>query len=113
MISGRMTAAVIFAILLVKLILWGVYLAKLIYRLPDPTRMYLGLSEGAAALVLAGLVFLIVLIPAAATFLKSELRTELYSVRASFLCVVAGLILFGIVAIGLVFAQVMQTLRRP
>jgi len=75
--------------------------------------MYLALSAGAAIFVLAGLFFLIILIPAASRFLKSELRTELYSVRASSLCVIAGLIMLGIVAIGLVLAQVVQTLRRP
>ena len=99
--------------LAVVLVGLAITLVKLIYPLPYPTRMYLALSAGAAILVLAGLFFLIILIPAASRFLKSELRTELYSVRASSLCVIAGLIMLGIVAIGLVLAQVVQTLRRP
>lgn len=72
--------------------------------------MYVALSAGAGTLVLGGLIFLISVIPAAAS--KSNIRTELYSVRAAYLCVIAGLILIGIVAIGLVFAQVMQTVGR-
>jgi hypothetical protein len=103
----------IFGALVVVLLRLAIILVKLIYPLPYPTRMYLALSAGAAVLVLAGLFFLIILIPAASKFLKSELRTELYSVRASSLCVIAGLIMFGIVAIGLVLEQVMQALRRP
>lgn len=63
-------------------------------------------------LIFAGLFFLIILIPAASKFLKSELRTELFSVRASSLCVIAGLVIFGIVAIGLVSDELIQTLRR-
>lgn len=87
-------------------------LFKRIYPLPYPTRMYLSLSAGAAILIFAGLFFLIILIPAASKFLKSELRTELFSVRASSLCVIAGLVIFGIVAIGLVSDELIQTLRR-
>jgi hypothetical protein len=103
----------IFGLLVVALVKLAIILIKLIYPLPYPTRMYLALSAGAGVLILAGLFFLIILIPAASRFLKSELRTELYSVRASSLCVIAGLIIFGIVAIGLVLAQLMQNAGRP
>lgn len=95
------------------LVTLAIILIKLIYPLPYPTRMYLALSGGAAVLVFAGLSFLIILIPAASRFLRSELRTELYSVRASSLCVIAGLIMLGVVAVGLVSAQLIQALRRP
>lgn len=99
-----------FAIVLLKL---AIILFHLMYPLSYPTQMYLSLSAGAAILILAGLFFLIILIPAASKFLKSELRTELYSVLASSLCVIAGLIMLGIVAIGLVSTQLIQALRRP
>ena len=85
-------------------------LTKVIYPIPGPTRTFVALSAEAGALVIGGLVFLIVLIPVAAS--KSDVRTELYSVRAAYLCVVAGLILLGIVAVGAVVAQVMLTVGR-
>lgn len=90
--------------------LLAIVLSYLIYPLCDPNRSYVALSAAAGSLVVGGLVVLIVLIPAAAS--KSDVRTELYSVRAAYLCVVAGLILLVIVAIGVVFAQVMQTVGR-
>ncbi|HEX8815116.1 MAG TPA: hypothetical protein VF753_06420 [Terriglobales bacterium] len=89
------------------LLLW------LIGHQPYPTRMYLALSSGAAVSVLTGMFFLVSLIPFASKVLKSELRTELYSVRASYLCVIAGLVMLAVVTIGLVAAQLIQTLRRP
>lgn len=86
----------IFLVVAAVLVRLAIALVKLIYPLPYPTRMYLALSAGAAVLVLSGLFFLIIVIPAASRYLKSELRTELYSVRASSLCVIAGLIMFGL-----------------
>lgn len=80
-----------------------------IYPLGYPTRAYVALAATATGLVLAGLLFLIVWIPAASKYFKPDLRTELYSVRAAYVCVIAGLIMFGIVAIGVVLAQVMRT----
>lgn len=103
----------IFGALVLVIMKLAITFVKLIYPLPYPTRMYLALSTGAATLVLVGLFFLIILIPLASRSFKSELRTELYSVRASSLCVISGLIMFALIAIGLILAQVMQTLRRP
>ena len=90
----------------------AIILARFIYRLPYPTRAYLALAVGAGTLILAGLAFLIILIPAGSKYLKSDVRTEHYSVRAAYLCVITGLILFGIIAIGLVFSQVAQAVWR-
>jgi hypothetical protein len=92
-------------------VLSGVALTIVICKLPAPARTFVALSAAAGVLVVGGLVTLIVLIPAAGSDL--DVRTEFYSARAAYLCVIAGLVLFGVVAIGAVFARVMLTIRRP
>jgi len=62
-------------------------------------------------LIVGGLVTLIVLIPAAGGS-NSDIKTEFFSARAAYLCVITGLVLFGIVAIGAVFARVVLTVGR-
>jgi hypothetical protein len=88
-------------------VLAGIVLAIVIWRMPAPARTFVALSAAAGVLVVGGLVTLIVLIPAAGS--NPELKTEFYSARAAYFCVIAGLILFGVVAIGAVFARVMWT----
>ena len=83
----------------------GIALTIVICRLPAPARTFVTIAAAAGVLVVGGLVTLIVLIPAAGS--NPEVKTEFYSARAAYLCVIAGLILFGVVAIGAVFARVM------
>jgi len=89
------------AIIAVVLIPW------LVYALPAAPRTYVALSIVAGALTGCGVVLLIVVIPA---FGSSDLKTEFYSARAAYLCVVAGLVLFGVITVGAVFARVVLTL---
>jgi hypothetical protein len=92
-------------------VLAGIALTIVICKLPAPARTFVALSAAAGVLVVGGLVTLIVLIPAAGSDL--DVKTEFYSARAAYLCVIAGLVLFGVVAIGAVFARVMLTIGRP
>jgi hypothetical protein len=79
----------------------------LTYYTPAPARTFVGFSVIAAALVVGGLITLIVLIPAAGS--NPDVKTEFFSARAAYLCVVAGLLLFGVVVVGAVVARVMLT----
>lgn len=88
-------------------VLGGIALAAVIYMVPDPARTFVALAASAAVLVVGGLVTLIVLIPAAGS--NPEVKTEFLSARAAYFCVIAGLILFGVVAIGAVLARVILT----
>ncbi len=84
-------------------------LVRVVYALPPPARAYVALSIVAGALVACGFVLLIGVIPAFGS-LNPDLRTEFLSSRAAYLCVVAGLVLFGVITIGAVFARVVLTL---
>lgn len=79
-------------------------------RMPDTVRTFVALSIIAGALVLGGFVTLILLIPA--TRPNPDVKTEFLSARAAYLCVIAGLILFGIITVGAVFARVMLNVGR-
>ena len=83
----------------------GIALTTVISRVPAPTRTFVAIFAAAGVLVVGGLVTLIVLIPAAGS--NPDVKTEFYSARAAYLCVITGLLLFGVVAIGAVFARVM------
>jgi hypothetical protein len=86
------------------------YLLHLICQIPPATRTFVALAATAGALVVGGLATLIFIIPAADSF--REVKTEFYSVRAAYLCVIAGLVLFVIVTLGAVIARVMLTTGR-
>jgi hypothetical protein len=86
-------------------VLSGIALTTVISRVPAPTRTFVAIFAAAGVLVVGGLVTLIVLIPAAGS--NPDVKTEFYSARAAYLCVITGLLLFGVVAIGAVFARVM------
>jgi|ERR1700722_6535853 hypothetical protein len=86
-------------------VLSGIALTIVISRVPAPTRTFVAIFAAAGVLVVGGLVTLIVLIPAAGS--NPDVKTEFYSARAAYLCVITGLVLFGVVAIGAVFARVM------
>ena len=89
----------------------GIYgLGLCIHRMPLPFRTFETMSLSAGALVVGGLLTLIGIIPAVR--LNSDVKTEFYSARAAYLCVVAGLVLFGIITIGAVLAQVVLLTRR-
>jgi hypothetical protein len=88
-------------------VLLGVALALVICSMPAAARTFVGLSAVAGVLIVGGLVTLIVLIPAAGS--NPDVKTEFFSARAAYFCVIAGLGLFGIVAIGAIFARVMLT----
>lgn len=81
------------------------------YEMPAAIRTFAMLSVAAGGLVVAGLVILIVVIPAVR--FESDVKTEFYSARAAYLCVIAGLILFAIITIGAVVARVSLTLGSP
>ena len=87
----------------------AVVLFAAIYRMPAPVRTFVALSAVAGILVVGGLTTLIVLIPAAGS--NPEVKTEFYSARAAYLCVIAGLLLFAVVTIGAVFARVMLSVH--
>jgi hypothetical protein len=86
-------------------VLVGIALTLLIYPMPAPARTFVALAAVAGVLIVGGLVTLIVLIPAAGS--NPEVKTEFYSARAAYLCVITGLVVLGIIAIGAVFARVM------
>ncbi len=81
-------------------ILW-----ELISRMSDPARVFAALLAVAGYLVVSGLVFLVVVIPAAGS--NPEVKTEFYSARAAYFCVISGLVLVGIVTIGILIALIM------
>lgn len=85
----------------------GIALTEVISRIPAPVRTFVALAAVAGVLVVGGLVTLIVLIPAAGS--NPDVKTEFYSSRAAYLCIITGLMLFAIVAIGAVIARVMLT----
>ena len=85
----------------------GIILTAVVSRVPGPVRTFVALSAVAGVLVVGGLVTLIVLIPAAGS--NPDVKTEFHSSRAAYLCIITGLILFGIVTIGAVIARVMLT----
>ena len=89
----------------------GIVLTFLIYPFPPPGRTFVALLAVAGALVVGGLSTLMYLIPSAAS--NREVKTEFYSARAAYLCVLAGLLLSVIVAIGAVFAAVVLLIGRP
>jgi len=89
-------------------LLGGFSLAALICSIPAPAQTFVSLSTVSGVLIVGGLVTLIVLIPAAGGS-NSDIKTEFFSARAAYLCVITGLVLLGIVAIGAVFARVMLT----
>jgi hypothetical protein len=104
------TALLAFLIIAIAFLAIALYLIKVINGMPTPARTFVALCVAAGALVVGGLVTLIVIIPAAGS--RSDVKTEFYSARAAYLCVIAGLALFGIVAIGAVFARVMLNVGR-
>jgi|SRR5579872_5713107 len=75
---------------------------------PATFRPFVALGASAAFLVIMGLTTLISIIPA--TALNPDVKTEFFSARAAYICVLAGLILLGIVGIGAAFAQVVLVL---
>jgi hypothetical protein len=88
----------------------SIALAHLISAMPAPARTFVALGVCAGALIVGGLVFLIILIPAAGS--NPDVKTEFYSARAAYNCVIAGLIAFLIVAIGAIVASVTPVMRR-
>lgn len=79
-------------------VLAGSALTVFICSTPVPARTFVALAAAAGALVVGGLVTLIVIIPAVGS--NPDVKTEFYSARAAYLCVVAGLMLLGAVAVG-------------
>jgi hypothetical protein len=84
-------------------------LTFIVYRMPPAVRTFVALGAAAGALVVGGFITLIVLIPTAGS--NPDVKTEFYSARAAYVCVVAGLVLLGIVTIGAVFARVVLTVE--
>lgn len=69
--------------------------------------------ENAWFLIAGGLLVLLVLIPwLAILFKKSGAKTEFISTRAAYWCIIAGLVLIVIVAIGLAAENLAAVLRR-
>lgn len=89
---------------------WVVH--HLIYSLAEPAQTFAILTTCAGFLVVGGLVFLVFVIPAAASSpYAGAVKTEFHSARAAYLCVAAGLILFMITAIGAAITQVTKAWR--
>lgn len=78
----------------------GIAAWQLIWRLSPDIRVFAGLFTVSVGLVVIGLVTLIFIIPAAGP--DYDLKTEFYSVRAAYFCVLAGLASLVIVAFGTV-----------
>jgi hypothetical protein len=89
-------------------VLAGIALAVGICPIPAPAQTFVSLSAVGGVLIVGGLITLIVLIPAAGS--NSDIKTEFLSARAAYFCVIAGLVLLGVVAVGAVSVRVMLTL---
>ncbi len=84
----------------------------LIRVLAEPAHTFAILTASAGFLVVGGLVFLVFVIPAAASSpYAGAVKTEFHSARAAYLCVAAGLLLFIVTAIGAAAAQVVKAWR--
>jgi hypothetical protein len=79
-------------------------------QIADPARTFVVLSVVAGALVVGGFLALVVIIPGVRR--NPEIKTEFLSARAAYFCVLVGLVLFAIIAIGAVLTRVMLNLRR-
>jgi hypothetical protein len=88
-------------------VLAGIALAVSICPIPAPAQTFVSLAAVAGVLIVGGLIALIVLIPAAGS--NSDIKTEFLSARAAYFCVIAGLVLLGVVAVGAVSVRVMLT----
>lgn len=100
----RAVIAIVFSFVLYSIVV-------IVYGLPASVRTFVALSVAAGALVVGGLLTLIVVIPV--VDLKSDVKTEFYSARAAYLCVIAGLALFAVITIGAIFVQVALALGKP
>jgi len=86
----------------------AIVVSRWIYAVPPAARTFASLSALAFALIVGGFIVLMVLVPAAGS--NPEVKTEFHTARAAYLCVVAGLIILSIVAIGAVFARIVLTI---
>lgn len=86
-----------FAALLAGVVAWNA-----IWRVPAEVRLFAGLMTVSGYLIVGGLVTLLFIIPAAGS--DPEVKTEFYSSRAAYWCVISGVILMGIVVTGVVLA---------
>ena len=84
----------------------------LIRVLAEPAHTFAILTACAGFLVVGGLVFLVFVIPAAASCqYAGAVKTEFHSARAAYLCVAAGLLLFIVTAIGATATQLLKAWR--
>ena len=78
------------------------------YAATSNAQVFVGLVAVAGMLVVGGLVTLVIFIPAAR--LNQDVKTEFYSARAAYGCVVGGLLLLILAATGAVSLRISQVL---
>jgi hypothetical protein len=78
----------------------GLFVRSAICKLSPEIRVFAGLLAISLYLVAGGLASIMFVIPAAGP--DYEVKTEFYSVRAAYMCVIAGLVLAVIVSVGMI-----------
>jgi hypothetical protein len=88
----------------VLLLAWGFgYIAwRLISGFPAQIQVFAGLITVSMYLVAGGLVALVFIIPVSGP--NTEIKTEFYSARGAYFCIIAGLVLALVVSMGLMIA---------
>jgi magnesium-transporting ATPase (P-type) len=111
--EARLYRYMVFALTFVAFISAFWFLHQLIRKLVEPAHTFGVLAACAGFLVLGGLVFLVFVIPAAASSTHARyVKTEFHSAKAAYLCVAAGLTLFIVIAVGVVGLMVAQILKK-
>jgi hypothetical protein len=87
-------------IVLSLLFVLGIAAWTLVWRIPSDNRLFASLLTISLCFVAGGLVSLVLVIPAAGS--DCEVKTEFYSAKAAYYCVVTGLAMAIVVTIGMI-----------